>query len=73
MVEKALSKAFEKVRNLIDRVEKGQADDAPIDLPGTHKRRDTSGQERVADTGTDPTNPANPHGSGKTETPEPTR
>jgi hypothetical protein len=73
MVEKALSKAFEKVRNLIAGVEKGQADDAPIDLPGTHKRRDTSGQERVADTDSAPNNPANPHGSGQTETPESTR
>jgi hypothetical protein len=46
MVDKALDKAFDKTRDMIDRVEKGQSDDAPIDLPGTHKRRDTTGKER---------------------------
>lgn len=70
MVDKALGKAFEKARDMIDNVEKGQADDAPVDLPGTHKRRDTTGQERGPD---QDTNPANPAGSRKDDTPEPPR
>ena len=70
MVDKALGKAFEKTRNLIDNVEKGQADDAPIDLPGTHKRRDTTGQERTQDTDAEPTNPAD---TRKSDASEPTK
>ena len=49
MIDRMLGKSFEKVRNLIDRVELGQSDDAPIELPGTFKHRDCHGKERLPD------------------------
>ena len=49
MIDKLLSKSFDKVCSLIDRVEKGQADDTPIELPGTFRHRDTHGKEHGAD------------------------
>ena len=71
MVEKALNKAFEKTRDMIDHVEKGQANDAPVDLPGTHKRRDTTGQEREPENNAEQTTPATP--IGRDDTPDQTR
>lgn len=49
MIDKMLGKSFEKICSLIDRVEKGQADDTPIELPGTFRHRDTHGKEHSAD------------------------
>lgn len=49
LIDRMLGKSFETVRNLIDRVEKGQSDDAPIELPGTFKHRDTHGKEHLPD------------------------
>jgi len=49
MIDKVLSKSFDKVCSLIDRVEKGQADDTPIELPGTFRHRDTHGKEHAAE------------------------
>jgi hypothetical protein len=49
MIDKVLSKSFDKVCSLIDRVEKGQADDTPIELPGTFRHRDLHGKEHGAD------------------------
>lgn len=47
MFDRVLSRSFDTVRNLIDRVEKGQSDDAPIELPGTFGHRDIHGKEHI--------------------------
>jgi hypothetical protein len=47
MFDKMLGRSFDQVCKLIDRVEKGQSDDAPIELPGTFRHRDTHGKEHI--------------------------
>lgn len=49
MFDKMLGRSFDQVCKLIDRVEKGQSDDAPIELPGTFKHRDRHGKEHIVE------------------------
>lgn len=47
MVDKAFKKAYEKTKALFDRVEQGQSEDAPVELPGTFKERSADDPQRV--------------------------
>jgi hypothetical protein len=55
MVDKAFEKVDDAVQKQFDKVKEGVADDAPVDLPGTFKKRDSDTDEVVgeapADTG----------------------
>ena len=49
MVDKSLDKADEAAHKWVDNVKEGQSDDAPIELPGTFKKRDSETDEIVED------------------------
>lgn len=49
MVDKSLDKADEAAGKWVDNVKEGQSDDAPIELPGTFKKRDSETDEVVAE------------------------
>jgi hypothetical protein len=49
MVDKSLDKADEAAQEWVDNVKEGVSDDAPIDLPGTFKKRDSDTDEVVAE------------------------
>ena len=57
MVDKAFEKVDDAVQGQFDKVKEGVSDDAPVDLPGTFKKRDSDTDEVVAevpaDTGRD--------------------
>jgi hypothetical protein len=44
-----LKKVLDASENLIHGVKEGQSDDAPVDLPGTHKERHPEDPDRLVD------------------------
>ena len=49
MVDKPLKKALDLSEKIIRGVDEGQSEDAPIDLPGTHRERSAEDPEQVVD------------------------
>jgi hypothetical protein len=49
MAAKPLKKALDLSEKLIHGVKEGQSEDAPIDIPSTHKQRDPDDPEHVTD------------------------
>jgi hypothetical protein len=49
MVDKPLKKALDLSEKIVRGVDEGQAEDAPIDLPGTHRERSAENPEQVVD------------------------
>ena len=45
MVDKAFDKVQEKAEGFMDNVKEGQSEDAPVELPGTHQKRDEESGE----------------------------
>jgi len=49
MVDKPLKKTLDAAEKFIKGVDEGQSEDAPIDLPGTHRERSAENSEQVVD------------------------
>ena len=49
MVDKAFEKVDDAVQGQFDKVKEGVSDGAPVDLPGTFKKRDADTDEVVAE------------------------